>query len=116
MYADVYRVLIGGMIVSTCLFVVGVIAAMIHPQYIPLSAAWIRGSYHWSVFIHGLLSFNPTSFMMLATLLLILTPVVRVLVSIYAFYVDRDYKYVAVTSLVFFIIVLTIILSRLGLT
>jgi uncharacterized membrane protein len=114
-YTDVYRVLIGGMIVSTCLFILGVALALAHPQFVPLKAAWIRQHYHWSVLLHGLLSFNPTILMMLATLLLIATPVVRVVVSLYAFYVDRDYKFVVVTGLVLFVIVLTVILSRAGL-
>jgi len=39
--------------------------------------------------------------MMLAIALLILTPVTRVLVSIYVFYIDDDRKYVVVTGLVF---------------
>jgi uncharacterized membrane protein len=115
-YADVYRVLIGGMIVSTCLFIAGVVLALIHPQFIPLQAAWIRQHYSWGVFIQGLLALRPTSLLMLATLLLIATPVVRVLVSIYAFLVDHDYKFVVVTSLVFLVIILTIVLSQLGLT
>ncbi len=114
-YADVYRVLIGGMIVSTCLFIAGVVLALLHPQFIPLRAAWIRQHYSWGVFLQGLLAFRPTSLLMLATLLLIATPVVRVVVSIYAFLVDRDYKFVVVTSLVFMVIILTIILSQLGL-
>lgn len=114
-YADVYRVLLAGMVLSTALFAIGVILALLHPAYVPLSAAWVRQQYHWRTFIHGLASANPGSFMLLATILLILTPVSRVLVSIYVFYVDRDRKYVVVTSIVFLVMVLTIILSRLGL-
>jgi uncharacterized membrane protein len=114
-YADVYRVLLGGMIVSTLLFAVGVILALLHPAYVPLSAAWVRQQYHWQTFLHGLATANPGTLMMLATILLILTPVSRVLVSIYVFYVDHDRKYVVVTSIVFLVMVLTAILSRLGL-
>jgi uncharacterized membrane protein len=53
--------------------------------------------------------------MMVATILLILTPVVRVLVSIWAFMVDHDYKYVGITSIVFLIMVVTVIAGLLGL-
>ena len=35
-YADVYRVLLWGMIVSTILFMAGIVIALMHPQYIPL--------------------------------------------------------------------------------
>ena len=114
-YADVYRVLLAGMVVSTLLFAAGVVLALIHPAYVPLSAAWIRQNYHWAAFVHGLATGDPTTLMMLATILLILTPVSRVLVSIYVFYVDHDRKYVVVTSIVFLVMVLTVILSRLGL-
>ena len=114
-YADVYRILLAGMVISTLLFATGVVLALLHPVYVPLSAAWIRQQYHWNVFLHGLATADPATFMMLATLLLILTPVSRVLVSIYVFYKDHDRKYVVVTSIVFLVMVLTVILSRLGL-
>jgi uncharacterized membrane protein len=114
-YADVYRVLLVGMVLSSLLFAVGVIAALLHPSYVPLSAIWIRHQYHWDVFWHGLLTGNPTTLMMLATILLILTPVSRVLVSMYVFYIDHDYKYVVVTGVVFFVMVLTVVFSQLGL-
>jgi uncharacterized membrane protein len=114
-YADVYRVLLAGMVVSTLLFAAGVILALLHPTYIPLSTAWVRQQYQWKTFIHGLATANPSTLMMLATILLILTPVSRVVVSIYVFYVDHDFKYVVVTSIVFLVMVLTVILGRLGL-
>lgn len=114
-YADVYKVLLVGMVLSTALFAIGVILALLHPEYVPLSAAWVRQQYHWDTFVRGLATANPGAFMLLATILLILTPVSRVLVSIYVFYVDHDRKYVVVTSIVFLVMVLTVILSRLGL-
>lgn len=114
-YADVYKVLLVGMVLSTTLFAIGVILALLHPTYVPLTPEWVRQQYHWNVFVHGLATANPGTFMLLATILLILTPVSRVLVSIYVFYVDHDFKYVVVTSIVFLVIVLTVILSRFGL-
>jgi uncharacterized membrane protein len=45
---------------------------------------------------------------------LILTPVARVIVSIYAFWIDHDLKYVRVTGAVFIIMVITVILGLLG--
>jgi uncharacterized membrane protein len=114
-YADVYKVLIAGMYISTLLFIAGVLKALIHPTYIPLTSAWVREHSHWGVVWQGLPHADPTALMMLGTLLLILTPVARVLVSIYAFFVDRDYKFVVVTSIVFLVMLLTFILSQLGL-
>jgi uncharacterized membrane protein len=114
-YADVYRVLLGGMIVSTALFAVGVVRALLNPHFVPLSTAWIREQYHWGIFLHGMATADPGTLMMLATVLLILTPVARVLVSIYVFYIDHDRKYIVVTGLVFLVMVLTVILSHFGL-
>jgi uncharacterized membrane protein len=114
-YADVYRLLVAGMVVTNILFVIGLVIALVHPRYFPLSAEWVRSQYHWRTVIHGLAHGNPTSYLMLASLLLIATPVARVMVSIYAFFVDRDYKYVAITGLVLLVILLTIFLGTLGL-
>lgn len=50
-----------------------------------------------------------------ATVLLILTPVVRVLTSIYAFAADRDWKYVVITSMVLLIIIMSAVAGILGL-
>jgi len=114
-YAVVYRVLLGGMVVSTVLFVIGLVRALLHPTYFPLTTRWIRDHYHWRVVVHGLATLDPVVLMMVATVLLILTPVARVVASIYAFYVDHDYKYVAVTSIVLLVMVLTLVLAQLGL-
>lgn len=114
-YADVYRLLMAGMILSSIFFAVGLVLALLHPRHFPLSAEWVRQQYHWGVVFHGLASGNPSSYMMVATVLLILTPVFRVIVSIYAFFADGDHRYVAVTSTVLLVIILTVVLGLLGL-
>ncbi len=114
-YSDVYRMLFGGMIVSTALFLIGMVLAMLHPQYVPLSSRWVRSNYQVHVVLHGLVTGNPTAYMLVATVLLILTPVTRVIVSVYAFWVDHDHKFLAVTSVVLLIMVVTVILGELGL-
>jgi uncharacterized membrane protein len=114
-YAGVYHMLIAGMIVSNILFVIGIVLALIHPQYFPLTASWVRSQYHASLILHGIMHGQPISFFLLGTLLLILTPVARVIVSVYAFWVDGDEKYVAVTGTVFIIMIITVILGLLGL-
>jgi len=114
-YSDVYRLLIAGMVVTNILFAIGLVLALVHPHYFPLSADWVKSQYHWRTAIMGLLHGNPSSYMMVGSLLLILTPIARVIVSIYAFWVDHDRKYVLVTSTVLVIILLTVVLGRLGL-
>lgn len=114
-YADVYDVLFVGMLISSILFAFGVVLALIHPHFIPLTRNYVRENYHLAYFFSGLAALRPSAYMLLATLLLILTPVVRVLISIYAFYVGGDHKYTWVTGTVFLVILLTVFLGWLGL-
>jgi uncharacterized membrane protein len=114
-YEDVYRLLIAGMLVSVTFFVVGLTLTILHPQQILLSPDWIRSHYRWTSIKHGLIDGDSTMYLMIATVLLILTPVARVIVSIYAFFQDRDYKYVAVTSVVLAVMIVTVMLGMFGL-
>ncbi|MBZ5569537.1 MAG: DUF1634 domain-containing protein [Acidobacteriia bacterium] len=114
-YAGVYRVLLVGMLVSTAMFVLGVVRALMLRTHFPLTPEWVRQHYHVSDVVHGLAALDPFALMLVASLLLILTPVLRVVVSIYAFWVDHDWKYVGVTSIVLAVMVLTFVLSRFGL-
>ncbi|HVO60163.1 MAG TPA: DUF1634 domain-containing protein [Terriglobales bacterium] len=114
-YSDVYRLLIGGMILSNVLFAAGILLALLHPRYLPLTPEWVKAQYQWRTLKHGLATGNPISLMLLATALLILTPVARVIVSIAAFAADRDYKFVVITSVVMLVMLLTVTLGLLGL-
>jgi uncharacterized membrane protein len=111
-YAVVYRALFWGMVLSTGLFALGVAMALRHPMTISYAPPIILG---WSEAWRGLARLDPAALMEAATVVLILTPVVRVILSCIAFFVDRDYKFVGVTALVLAVIVLTVILGRLGL-
>ena len=114
-YAAVYHALLYGMIASSILFAVGLIRAMLLHTQFPLTEKWVTDHYHWNVVMHGIATADPTVLMLIATVLLILTPVVRVIVSIVAFAQEGDRKYVLVTSIVLAVIVLSIVLSRAGL-
>ncbi len=114
-YSEVYDVLLLGMLVSTVLFAFGLVLALIHPHFIPLTRDYVLKDYNAAYFFRGLITLRPSAYMMLATLLLILTPVLRVLISIYAFFSEGDHKYTLVTGIVFLVIVLTVLLGRLGL-
>lgn len=114
-YKDVYRVLLGGMFVSSALFAVGLALALLHPETYPLTPEWVRSHYHLSVIWQGLKRFDPFTLMLVATALLILTPVLRVVISIVAFVVDRDWKFVVVTSTVLVVIAMSVVLAHFGL-
>jgi uncharacterized membrane protein len=114
-YADVYRLLIGGMVISNVLFGGGIALALFRLKFVPLTTQWIKEQYQWPTLVHGLASGQPVPWMLLATVILILTPMARVVVSIAAFATDRDYKYVVITSVVMLVMGITIILGLLGL-
>lgn len=63
---------------------------------------------------YGLVTGNLFSWMSLGLLLLILTPVVRVSVSIYAFIKEKDRLYTWVTSFVLGVLLLSFLLGRYG--
>ncbi len=60
----------------------------------------------------GLISFKAYAYMMAGIYLLILTPVLRVVISIYAFYQERDMLYVKITSLVLLILIISVIVGH----
>lgn len=113
-YRRVYHVLVLGMALSTSLFAVGILRAWVAHQEVPVSLRWIREQYNWELFLSGLRHLEPTALLMAATLVLILTPILRVAVSVYAFAVEGDRKFVAITSTVLAIILFTALLARAG--
>lgn len=63
---------------------------------------------------HGLLGLKPYAVIMLGLFLLILTPALRVLVSIYAFAMMKDRMYVWITSIVMVILVIAMVIGMYG--
>lgn len=61
---------------------------------------------------HGCLHAKPYAIMMAGMFILILTPVLRVVVSIYAFMKERDYLYVAITIIVFVILISSLLIGE----
>lgn len=64
--------------------------------------------------LQGAIAFKPYAIMMLGLFCLILTPVLRVVVSIYAFYKEQDHLYVVITVLVLIILLISFIIGYLG--
>lgn len=114
-HAVVYRVLRWGMLASTALFAIGIVLALVRPGAgAPLVGA-APSPHDLAWFAQGMARLDPAAIMMAATVLLILTPVARVLGSIYAFAVDRDARYVIVTSAVLVVMGATVVAGLLGL-
>lgn len=59
----------------------------------------------------GTLQFKPYAIMMLGIYCLILTPVLRVVVSIYAFYKEKDRLYVIITTAVLIILLIALVIG-----
>jgi len=111
-YTVVHRALLWGMVASTALYALGVARALEAPVVVPLDHAFhLSWRQTWS----GLAALDPTALMLAATVLLILTPVARVVLACIAFAVDRDRAFVLVTGAVLAVIALTVVLGRLGL-
>lgn len=100
-----------GVIVSAVVIVVGLLMFFISGQ----------SGYPGNSFPHsfaaigrGLLTFKPYAVIMLGLFLLILTPALRVLVSIYAFAVMKDRLYVWITTIVMIILVIAMVIGMYG--
>ncbi|MCD2256827.1 DUF1634 domain-containing protein [Agrilactobacillus fermenti] len=66
------------------------------------------------IIFQGILALKPFAIIMLGIFLLILTPVLRVVVSIYAFYKESDHLYVIITIIVLIILIISMIIGYFG--
>lgn len=114
-HGRVYQVLVWGMASSTILFAVGVLLALLRHETVPLSTKWIQAQYAPPVLLHGITHGEPFAMMVLATALLIATPILRVVVATWTFYRDGDRRYAAICGTVLLVVALTVILSHAGL-
>jgi uncharacterized membrane protein len=112
-YSGVYHSLVIGMAISTGLFAIGVLLALFRTHGAALRIDPLRANPPGE-FFSGLLALDPVAIMCLGTVAMILTPIARVIASIVAFAVDRDYRFVAITSFVLVAIVGTVALGLLG--
>lgn len=71
----------------------------------PRSLAWL-----WN----GLLHLQGAAVIVAGLLLLISTPVIRVLVSVFAFALEKDRAYVVITLVVFLLLLLSFVLGKAG--
>ncbi|AVK62757.1 DUF1634 domain-containing protein [Lactobacillus sp. CBA3606] len=63
---------------------------------------------------NGVMALKPYAVIMLGLFLLILTPTLRVVVSIYAFAIEKDHLYVWITTLVLVILIIASVIGYLG--
>jgi uncharacterized membrane protein len=102
----VHSVLIIGLFVSTALMLVGVGLALFYQRDLPTAVP------HVGDVIGRVLTLRPSGFLALGLIMLIATPILRVVGSIGAFLYERDWRYAAITSLVLGILVASLMLGR----
>jgi len=104
-------ILASGMYATIGFYAIGLLLLFTKRAAIPQTA---NQYYHsFGDFLSGVLSFDPKVFLYIGTICLILTPVSRVVVSIFAFWREKDLKFVFVTTVVFLVILASIIIGSL---
>ncbi|MCM3701830.1 DUF1634 domain-containing protein [Paenibacillus macerans] len=62
----------------------------------------------------GLIALKSAAIIQAGLLLLILTPVLRVFVSLFVFLAEKDYRFVLITAVVFVILIISFLLGKAG--
>lgn len=98
------KILRVGVIISAAIMIIGLALFLITGN------SGYAGNYHPSSFkeiFSGIALFKPYAIMMLGIFCLILTPVLRVVVSIYSFYKEHDMLYVGITTFVLIVLIIS---------
>lgn len=99
------RILAIGTYVSAGFLVIGLILTLQDTNQVFIAT----DLFSWSKTFYGLTHFIPDTYLLVGLFLLILTPVLRVLVSIFLFVQQRDHIYTVITILVFLILIISMI-------
>ncbi len=113
MTAIIGGVLQRGVILSSAVILIGLVMLLLRGS--GLSERYLATFPHtFSQVWTGLLGLHPQSIIALGLILLILTPVMRVAISIVAFALERDRLYVVITSIVLLILIAGFLLQKGG--
>jgi len=102
----VHGVLILGLLISTALMIAGVGLDLFAQRELPTSVPDIGNV------INRVLVLRPSGFLALGLLVLIATPILRVIGSIGAFVYARDWRFAGVTTLVLVVLLVSLVLGR----
>jgi uncharacterized membrane protein len=102
----VHRVLIVGLAISTALMLAGVGLNVFYQRDLPTVVPDIGDV------ISRVLALRPSGFLALGLLVLIATPILRVIGSIGAFLYERDWRYAGVGTLVLLVLLISLVLGR----
>jgi uncharacterized membrane protein len=102
----VHSMLIVGLIISTTLMLIGIIEGIVLGHAMPTVEPDL------GQVLAAVRALRPSGFMGLGLLVLLATPILRVIGSIFAFMYERDWRFAGVTLLVFLIVMTSILLGR----
>jgi uncharacterized membrane protein len=102
-------ILATGMYVTVTLYLVGLVLMFAEGTGVPRMSDQYFHSF--GTFFSSLFSLRASAFLYLGTITLILTPVSRVLISIFAFWKEKDFKYVGITAVVFMVIMISVLVG-----
>jgi uncharacterized membrane protein len=102
----VHRVLIIGLVISTALMLAGVGLALFSQRDLPTVVPDIGDV------IKRVRALRPSGFLALGLLVLIATPILRVIGSICAFVYERDWRFAGITTLVLSVLIVSLVLGR----
>ncbi len=104
--AVVHRVLTVGLAISTVLILIGLTLDLIGHQQIPTDVPTF-----WDVF-RRTAQLQPSGFLTLGLLVLVATPILRVIGSTFAFLYERDWRYALITFVVLVVVTLSLLLGQ----
>jgi uncharacterized membrane protein len=106
------NILRGGVLLSATIIVIGVV--MFYARYSMHAADAHSFPHSLGAVISGIARADARSVIVLGLLVLLITPVLRVAVSIVAFAIESDWRYVVITAIVLFVLLLSFFLGRGG--
>jgi uncharacterized membrane protein len=105
------QVLRGGVVLSALIIGIGMVGVLVrHGNLTSAMAAPDSLAAVWQ----GIQAGNPVAVVMAGLLVLLATPVLRVAVSVVAFALEGDFRYVVITSLVLLILLASFALGKAG--
>jgi uncharacterized membrane protein len=102
----VHTVLIIGLVISTALMLAGIGLDLFYQRDLPTAVPDI------AEVVGRVLALRPSGFLALGLLVLIATPILRVIGSIGAFLYARDWRFAALTTLVLGVLLISLLLGR----
>lgn len=102
----IHQLLVWGVALSSVLILLGLLVALMSNQPVPTSVPPLQQV------LPEALALQPGGILALGLLILIATPILRVVSSIFAFLYERDWRYALITFIVFLIVLTSIYLGR----